>query len=249
MSARYLLRFDDICPTTNWRVWSSVESALISQNVKPILAVVPDNRDPNLEVCAPRADFWDQVRKWQAQGWTIGLHGHQHVYSSPSSGIMGIHAGSEFAGHAVDVQRRKLEAASSIFRREGVLPSLFIAPGHAFDETTVELLHEFGITVISDGFYCRPIERNRTVWLPQQLWRFRHMPFGLWTVCLHINSWDEAATSRFVQVLEQFAKNIVSFDAVMASPLRTLGSLDRAFDSAFRTLLRARLRRGRTSRC
>src|SRR5688572_15384620 len=40
---QYLLRFDDICPTMNWRVWAEIESVLIQREIKPLLAVVPDN--------------------------------------------------------------------------------------------------------------------------------------------------------------------------------------------------------------
>lgn len=28
------------------------------------------------------------------------------------------------------------------------------------------------------------------MWVPQQLWRFRKMLFGIWTICLHVNRWD-----------------------------------------------------------
>ncbi len=46
MKARYLIRFDDICPTMNWTIWEQVEQVLRTYHVQPILAVVPDNQDP-----------------------------------------------------------------------------------------------------------------------------------------------------------------------------------------------------------
>src|SRR5262245_38354882 len=73
--SRYLIRFDDICSTMNWLVWDAIESQLIRYAVRPILAVVPDNRDPNLIVDPPRSDFWERVRRWQSRGYTIALHG------------------------------------------------------------------------------------------------------------------------------------------------------------------------------
>ena len=82
--SRYLLRFDDACPTMNWGVWDAVETELLRHNTRPIVAVVPDNRDPKLMADAPRAEFWDRVRRWQSIGWAIGLHGYQHVYVSKS---------------------------------------------------------------------------------------------------------------------------------------------------------------------
>src|SRR5262252_3697380 len=87
-STKYLLRFDDICPTMNWQVWSEIEAALLDQDLKPILAVVPDNQDPVLKVDPPVEDFWERVRTWQARGWTIALHGYQHRYVTHSPGIV-----------------------------------------------------------------------------------------------------------------------------------------------------------------
>ena len=58
MTARYLVRFDDICPTMNWRVWEQLEPLLQAHGVKPIMAVVPDNHDRHLVVDAPQPGFW-----------------------------------------------------------------------------------------------------------------------------------------------------------------------------------------------
>ena len=71
-SARYLVRFDDICPTMSWSVWEEIEAALIASEVRPLLAVVPANEDRTLMVAPPADDFWARVRGWQARGWAIG---------------------------------------------------------------------------------------------------------------------------------------------------------------------------------
>ena len=47
---KYLLRFDDLCPTMNWKIWSEIEAVLLERRLKPVLAVVPDNQDPGLQV-------------------------------------------------------------------------------------------------------------------------------------------------------------------------------------------------------
>src|SRR5437762_14036332 len=97
MRAQYLIRFDDCCPTMNWPVWVEVERALLEFDVKPIMSVVPDNRDRELEVNEPNRDFWSEVRGWQQRGWTIGLHGYQHRYVTRDAGVVGIHKYSEFS--------------------------------------------------------------------------------------------------------------------------------------------------------
>jgi peptidoglycan/xylan/chitin deacetylase (PgdA/CDA1 family) len=186
------MRFDDVCPTMNWSVWERIEPLLHGNGIKPILAVVPDNRDPKLVVAAPRADFWDKVRAWQAEGWCIALHGYQHRYETREGGLMGINEYSEFAGLPEDVQREKLARALAIFAEQGVRADAWVAPAHSFDAVTVSLLLELGVETISDGFYYRPVRHLGAIWIPQQFWHFRPMPGGLWTVCLHCNGYGEA---------------------------------------------------------
>ena len=82
MGVKFLLRFDDMCPTINWDVWQKLEDVMIEEDVRPILSVIPDNQDPILHECEPNERFWERVRAWQARGWTIGLHGYQHRYVS-----------------------------------------------------------------------------------------------------------------------------------------------------------------------
>ncbi|HEX2228742.1 MAG TPA: DUF2334 domain-containing protein, partial [Candidatus Binatia bacterium] len=78
MAARYIIRFDDICPTMNWDIWQQIEKILFQNRLEPILAIVPDNRDTSLMVREARSEFWATARSWQARGWTIGVHGYQH---------------------------------------------------------------------------------------------------------------------------------------------------------------------------
>src|SRR6267143_1112909 len=119
-ATQYLLRFDDICPTMNWRVWAEIESVLVQRQLKPILAVVPDNHDPGLQVDSPAGDFWDRVRAWQKWGWTIALHGFQHRYVSRNAGLVATRKKSEFAGLPATEQREKLRCGMEIFKRERV---------------------------------------------------------------------------------------------------------------------------------
>lgn len=140
----------------NWRVWAEIESVLIQFQLKPILAVVPDNRDPGLQVDAPAADFWERVRAWQGRGWTIALHGFQHRYVSRSAGLVATRKKSEFAGLLAGEQREKLHRGAEIFARESITPRVWIAPGNTFDATTVALLPEVGIRIICDGYFRFP---------------------------------------------------------------------------------------------
>lgn len=215
MKSLYLVRIDDVCPTMNWEVWDAIEPLLVKNGIKPIMAVIPDNQDQKLMVGAPCPDFWDRVRHWQSLGWTIALHGHQHLYLSRQRGLVGRRALSEFAGLSQVEQRRKLVAAAEIMRAEKINPLVWAAPGHSFDAETVKLLPELGIRIISDGYWRWPRRDGDDIfWIPQQLSSFCTAPPGVWTVCCHFNKWRETEIARFGQHLRHFRKKIVSLEEI-----------------------------------
>jgi predicted deacetylase len=237
----FLLRLDDAVPEANWSVWERLEDLFMALSVRPIIAVVPDNQDPSLRHANPDPGFWERVRRWQASGWSIGLHGFQHRYVTQSRGLVGMRAASEFAGLSRDAQLGKLGAALSIFSREGVSPDLWVAPGHSFDATTLSLLLDAGIDKTSDGFGVWPArDRHGMLWVPQQLWKFRRRPFGVWTVCLHPSRWGDRDFERFARSVDRYQSRIVPFEQVVAmygqrraSPTDTvLASLLRATEIA-----------------
>jgi predicted deacetylase len=193
----------------NWAVWQRIEQFLDAYRVCPILAVVPDNKDQELNVSAPRPDFWNQVRIWQDKGWTIGVHGYQHLYVTEDSGILRLNQRSEFAGLPYEVQLAKLRSATTIFERESILPQVWVAPSHSFDWQTVQALKGTGIRIISDGLSRFPhLDSSGMLWVPQQLWRFRAVPAGIWTVCFHHNRWGDAQLERFRSELDMYAERI-----------------------------------------
>ena len=214
-TAKYLLRFDDLCPTMNWRVWSEIEAALEEHQVKPVLAVVPDNQDPVLNVGAPVEKFWERVRGWQARGWTIALHGFQHKYIGERPGLITPNSKTEFAGVPAAEQEEKLRRGAEIFERNGIKTQAWIAPGNSFDAATVELLPKFGIRVICDGSFRFPfVDRYGIFWVPQQLYGFRPAPRGVWTVCYHHNRWTASYLDKFREDLRRFHANLWSLDDV-----------------------------------
>jgi len=218
MTARYLLRFDDLCPTMNWNAWAEIEAILSEYEVRPILAVIPDNQDSSLMVSEPNPNFWNEVRRWQSKGWTIGLHGYQHTYATQDSGIVGINGFSEFSGLPIEQQLDKLTHACEIFRLEGVVVDVWIAPAHSFDSTTLRVLKNLGIRHVSDGFFLYPgLDSLGMMWVPQQFWSFRAMPVGVLTVCWHFNRWT---TNDFLQlraILHRYRESIVDFQSVASA--------------------------------
>jgi predicted deacetylase len=236
MSAQYLLRFDDLCPTMNWSAWREIEALLVDTGVAPLLAVVPANADPTLCVDPPEPAFWDSVRRWQARGWAIGLHGYTHQYVTAEGGIMGIHPLSEFAGLPRDWQRDKLARGLQIFADQGVRADVWVAPAHSFDGATLAALRESGLTCVSDGFMPYPGRDDEgMIWIPQQIGRFRPLPFGVWTVCVHHNQWGSRDVAALGADLRRYADRMTSLAAMRRLyGDRPLSVRDHLFSSAYR---------------
>ena len=249
MGAKYLLRFDDICPTMRWSVWNAVEALLVRYEVCPLLAVVPDNHDLELMVEAARNDFWDCVRQKQSHGWYIGLHGYQHRYETSESDLLGINARSEFAGLPVSIQEEKLLRGLEIFEAHGVRVDAFVAPAHSFDAATLEALRRVGICVISDGFFVRPCLYHELFWVPQQIWQFYRMPSGVWTICCHSNARWDADVERLERFLSRAQAQLISFEeAVSLAQGTPARPSDLVFSQLWAQMLRGRLRAKRLQR-
>jgi predicted deacetylase len=244
MGASYLIRFDDICPTMNWSIWDEVEEALVSFAIKPILAVVPDNHDPQLRAGESNLKFWERVRAWQGRGWTIGLHGCQHLALTRDGGILRINHAAEFSGLGFDVQKAKLRQALAIFSSMGVRPDLWVAPWHSFDANTLRALRDFGICCLSDGFSLYPyLDSSGILWIPQQLWKLRRVPFGVWTVCVHANQWSGNEVAQFRSELRKFAAAITDCNSVVSLYGKRRRSVaDKLFSGIYPTALKARRR-------
>jgi hypothetical protein len=234
LGARYLIRFDDICPTMNWATWDRIEAVLSELDIRPLVAVVPDNRDAHLVVDSPRPDFWNRVRHWQSLGWCIALHGFEHKYETAHAGLIGINPYSEFAGLPAATQRAKLEAGLRVFADNGVRADAWSAPGHSFDATTVSVLVDLGIKVISDGYFWRPVRFMGATWLPQQMWRLRPMPAGLWTVCFHSNALHPRDIGSVEGPLRVFRPKVVSVQEVLEGPeIPEITPLDRMISTGW----------------
>jgi predicted deacetylase len=210
----YLVRFDDICPTMNWAIWAEIDEILTTERVKPILSVIPDNRSRAFFIEEENPRFWDYIKGRQKQGWSIGLHGYQHVPITSNPGILKLSHHSEFAGLPEEEQEARISRAIEIFKANGVKPDLWVAPWHSFDRITIKVLKKHGITIISDGFSIYPYVDSGMLWIPRQLSNFRRRPFGVYTVCFHHNSWTKKDLSTFKRNVKRYKAWIVDFKTV-----------------------------------
>lgn len=171
------------------------------------------------------------------------MHGFDHVYATSDRGLCGYNARSEFAGVVESEQRRKITEGLQILAAEELSVSGWIAPNHSFDLTTIDLLLQKGVNVISDGFARRPyLDKRGATWVPCQLWDFRPRWSGVWTVCLHINGWSAADVDTFAANIERYRPLISDLSEVTDQHGSRRRSLD---DLAYTTYRRARARLGR----
>jgi hypothetical protein len=214
--AQYLLRFDDLCPTMDGAGWRRCAVLIGEFGLQPILAIVPDNRDPELEVAEANPDFWAEMKALEKQGATIGLHGFQHLCMSRGRGLLPLHPVTEFAGVREETQRRWIQEGMAILRRNGLNPKVWVAPRHGLDRATLRGLRGEGIELISDGLARRPFRRGGVTWIPQQLWGPVEKESGVWTICVHANTASEAEVDRLRGFLQRHRGQFTSVERVAA---------------------------------
>lgn len=217
MSARYLIRMDDACDTMDLHKWQLVEKILDEFGVKPIVAVVPNNQDIDLMIDPPDVKFWERVRDWKAKGWTIAMHGYNHLmHPTESELLLPYYKRSEYAGLNYEEQATKIRKSWRLFQNQGVEPNVWIAPAHCFDALTLKAIHnETSIRAVSDGIAWDVYYEHDFFWIPQQLWGLTERQSGLWTVCLHPNMMTEESITLLRQAIrDQYQDRIITFEDV-----------------------------------
>ena len=157
----FIIRLDDACPTMKTDKWQRIEEILDRFSVKPLVGVIPDNKDEKQMYAPYDSSFWNRVSIWQDKGWDIALHGYSHVYTEKEAGILPYWRKSEFAGVPYDLQAEKIKKGLSILSEHGIRPMSFFAPSHTFDINTLRALHNNSdIRIISDGISFSPYVYN-----------------------------------------------------------------------------------------
>ena len=190
--SKYILRLDDAAEKMDVEKWHRMEQLLDKYNIKPLVGVIPDCKDRMMDEYQIDEKFWDKVKCWERKGWTIALHGYEHVYCTDNGGINPVNPRSEFAGVPLEEQKRKVREGIKIFKAHGINPKVFFAPSHTFDEKTIEAIKtESEIRIISDTIANKPYTKYGMTFVPQQSGRVRTLPFNTVTFCYHPNMMTE----------------------------------------------------------
>jgi predicted deacetylase len=237
LKPNYFIRLDDACPTQNLKKWNAIEKILERLDIKPIVAVIPNNCDHTLHYSRKNKNFWKTVKRWQNKGWLIGMHGYKHNfhYIERSKLLLPFYDRSEFAGLDFKLQCTLIKKAYDKFARRSITPILWIAPAHSFDEITLDALREVtNIRIVSDGIFLSTIKYQNFTFIPQQLWDVKKKFFGVWTICLHPNTMSYKDIKIFERKISDshFIKNMAVFENVLART-RKYSFIDSVYANVF----------------
>lgn len=241
----YLLRVDDASAHWAREKWHRMYDLLARQGVRPVVAIIPDNRDPDLLAYPLDDDFDSTMLKWIGEGWTPAMHGYTHAVMTDRGGLNPVQEKSEFAGLPLAEQKRRVGLGYRALRERGIQPRLFVAPYHTFDGNTLTALREeTDIRIISDTVAVNVWMKDDFFFIPQQSGMARALRLPLVTFCYHPNVMDEGSFGRLERFIVAHREQFVSFDQIELKP-RKRSLADRTLSLAYH--VRKRLERLRRS--
>ena len=211
---KILIRFDDIAENMNWHLMAKCEKIFDELNIKPVMGVIPNNQDKDLLVYPKKENFWQIVKKWQLKGWEIAMHGYNHIYDNDTNKKDFFEYGgkSEFYGHSLDSQLKKIKKGLDIFKKNNIKIRTFFSPNHTYDFNTFKALKISGINEVIDGYGLKPYLENNIKFIPQLFYKPFFLPFGLQTTQIHLNYWTENEFNKFSELIYKNKKKIISYD-------------------------------------
>ncbi|WP_026517367.1 DUF2334 domain-containing protein [Butyrivibrio sp. MC2021] len=203
---RVAIRIDDITPDMDWAKFLRFKEILDKHGVKPLIGVVPDNKDKKLKIDLPRKDFWNYVKELRKDGWTIAMHGVNHLYTTKKAGNFPIGNKSEFAGLSLEDQDYLIREGRRIFRANDIPTDIFMAPSHSFDYNTLKALKKNGFDKITDGFGSGPYEKDGMTFYPISISKSKSLADkseGLVTFVYHTNTMDDSDFENFEKLFDK----------------------------------------------
>jgi glycosyltransferase involved in cell wall biosynthesis len=211
-------RIDDVTTHMDWDKFDRLAALFDRYGVRPLLGVIPDNRDPALLKLPDREDGWARIRALRDRGWPVAQHGLYHVYTTAASGLLGINDRSEFAGVGYETQLDMLSEGKKLLEERGLPTDIFMAPAHSYDHNTLKALRALGFRYVSDGYSLRPYRRWGLKFIPCQTAAPRRIPFGLQTVCLHPNTMREEMFGSLENWLKRSGRRVCAYSAALETP-------------------------------
>ena len=212
-----LIRLDDIAENMNWDLMKKSELLFEKYGIKPVLGVIPNNKDNELLSYPNKNDFWQQIRIWSDKGWEIAMHGSTHVYDkiSKNGDYFGYGGKSEFCGHPLEIQMSRIKDGLKKFDDEKIKIRSFYAPNHTYDENTFASLKKFEIKEVIDGYGLMPYIENDIKFIPQLFYTIFMLPFGIQATQIHLNYWNQKDFDIFEKFIIKNSNKIITYDQAL----------------------------------
>ena len=212
-----MLRFDDVAPNMRHDRFIRVMAILNEFQIKPIIGVIPLNKDPQILSNYPVADynFWHMIMRLQRENsWSVFQHGTFHLYTTDKAGLLQANNKSEFAGLSYKIQLERLTIGYKKLSEENIRVDGFMAPSHSFDNNTCLALNAIGVRHITDGYSLVPQhKKSGVIFYPQLFSSFKKVFFlkGIYTVCVHLNTMSDASFDRFLSDIKSHRYDFIEF--------------------------------------
>ena len=108
---KYIIRIDDIVSTMNWQSFDKLKNIFDKYWVKPIIWVVPENKDNYLKKFEwiSENEFWWKVKKLEKKWWIIAQHWYEHIDITSDSWLLKINKRSEFSWLSYEKQLERIK--------------------------------------------------------------------------------------------------------------------------------------------
>ena len=213
-----LIRMDDISENMNWSLMDKCESLFDKYKIKPLLGIIPINKDPELLKYPYNSKFWDRVTDWKNKGWEITMHGLNHLYTQKSNDkkdIFNYGGNSEFYGLEYLDQLSKIQSGLIEFKKRNLKIRSFFAPNHIYDENTLKALKASEIKIVIDGYGLFPYFKDEILFVPQLFYKEIILPFGIQSTQMHINYWKEQDFVNFENLINKINKKVITLDYII----------------------------------
>jgi predicted deacetylase len=212
-----LVRMDDITATMNWSLMDRCEKLFDKFKIKPLLGIIPINKDPELLKFPKNERFWERVESWKNKGWEITMHGCNHLYTQKSDkkDIFNYGGDSEFYGLDYSTQLNKIKTGLEEFNKRKIKVRSFFAPNHIYDSNTLKALKNTDIKIIIDGYGLFPYYKNEILFIPQLFYKEIFLPFGIQSTQIHINEWNDETYKNFEVFVEKNYSKILNLNNII----------------------------------
>ena len=163
-----LIRIDDIAENMNWKLMDKSEKLFDKYKIKPLLGIIPENKDPELRTHPHNFEFWKRVKTWRDKGWEISMHGYTHVYSQRTKKKDYFNYGgqSEFFGLSYNSQIDRIKLGIKKFKDNGINVRSFCSKSYIRHQH-IQSLNDAGIKIVIDGYGLFPFYKFNLFFVPQ----------------------------------------------------------------------------------